>query len=621
MATEPKRKAHVKRIYKIDPETEEIDDSIWIDVLRIDRLNVAYRGLDSGKTEMATNFRFKWNDDPRDGFGDNQNENGNKTRKTKKLEIENPDDEDQTIDLWIVRKAKITTRGALQPGEDLGGTYQTVNWAFNNTPREGDEDVPDALPSKRKFRSVKVVNNDLNDLDMERDGPNRGIIDWKTYLEALQSGEIDDSQWLDVEFRLTLELNMGRMLDRCGPGRSQYILTNNVAIEELENSEGEKLFELSDPDADPPPLRLDPLQFIVNVSWKTEGFLAVGPLSSTKAHIQKSTDGIEWTDVPAPSATNPINFWAAYGDGVWIVTSVSNSSVGTIWRSKDLKTWSSVASISGAGGIMTVAWGKPKNAPLNADGSKPKKGVFVVVAQSGERRTSKDAGLTWESAQMNAEDTPVTFNQVSFAGGMFFIGVTGTQFFIGEGSPSGDPKGYFYSSLDGKSWSKSAPILDSFERFVDLSGVSGKVGAYYVLYREKKNDAGEFTFKKYLAVGKYEAAVDTTSGLAFRDTICFATSSDGKSWSDGPSFPNEYVGFANYRGCVGQDMFVIPANKWTPTIHGGGISGGDAWWSVAPEVGLGAPLTEFLGLGVYHQDHLLRFFMVDHRKVKAPSQM
>jgi hypothetical protein len=527
-----KRKAHVKRIYISDPvDTGEVfnpnagptsgdpsgtptDTSTWIDVLRIENMFITYKALDTGKI-TSTRYDFTWNDDPQnpaDGVdADAQQENGNPARKMKQVLVHNPQDYDPQnpndgtlTPLWCINKTPVKVRGGGQPGLDSGVTNQRVNWQFNNINPADTMDDPSKIPSKRDVSTVRVTNNDLtgadgNQLKMADDDNKAILVSWDTYLEALQNGDTDDSQFVDVEFADAFSIVFGADLANGIKGQTiKYKMTNNKDIEEAtSNIDGTLLFEktddatAADPSANlPPPVRTDPLQLIVNVSWQDPkdfvlcGTKYTGGTPSTSAKfLMYSKDGKDWTEVttlPPPltfdSSENlgPVIQTLVYGGGTWLMWTFNpDTAMSQVWRSMDLfKTWdklnpitpSILPPVAGLGTGSGVCWGKPKK---KIDNEPAPHGIFM----SGDLSNilySTDLGDTWKSTSslgIPPDDGEYANGVVSidFIEGVFYLIVE--KIFIVARSPAfivKPGKLILYISEDGKKWDGGTEILNEY---------------------------------------------------------------------------------------------------------------------------------------------------------------
>ena len=285
---EDKRKAHVKRVHKMEanpdfPNSEKrMFMDVWVDMLRIDTLPVKFQteaGPDmKGLEGQIVKYVFRWNDDIKNPEPDivvdenkaeiKQYENTNPKRKTKKLLIKDPSVEappkgkpqqnvdDNSVSLWIVQQVTVD-----EPrGKPFAHAGQKVKYRFNN--RMPDD--PDGPASEiRKTTPVKVVNNDLNGLRM-MDDEEPLIISWSDYLTALNAGKIDedDKLFLTVEVvdkftaRFQAEAKTGQ------EGQLRKVILKNKKVEEL-FKEGDR--NAVDAYGNPAVIRLDPLQVIVNV--------------------------------------------------------------------------------------------------------------------------------------------------------------------------------------------------------------------------------------------------------------------------------------------------------------------------------------------------------------------
>jgi hypothetical protein len=424
-----KRKAHVKRIFisdPVDPETGQpttgstdppgtpTDTSIWVDVLRIDGLFVWYKALDTGKT-TATRYVFNWDDDPdkHKNPGDAQQEKANPARKSKQLMIHDPDDYDPQdlkagtiIPLWLIEKTPIEARGGGQPGVEKGAT-QRVNWVFNNLNPLDPNKTPDKPPAKRKVTAVTVANNSLtgtdgNDLEMttkDSQGNTVGkVVDWDTYFEALKAGTTDDSQKVDVELLSEFSIAFGPDLTAGIKGQTiKYALTNNKDIKEATlNSDGSLLFKKVEDTTDtskPPPLRLDPLQMIVNVSWLAQDFVIRGSQGTNTDHLTNyiicSKNGKDWYK----PEIQKLEGFLAYANGVWMLVQSDSS----VQISKDkFKTWKSMqASGLAEFPVSFLAGGLPKKPAGSNDKPKVRFVVFGGDRQSIKWASTDDLGDTW----------------------------------------------------------------------------------------------------------------------------------------------------------------------------------------------------------------------------------
>jgi hypothetical protein len=249
----PQRKAHVKRVYNTDNQGN-VDQSTWIDVMRIDTLPINLAVSDTGETQL-TNYKFAWMDDPstNNGAGDAQGENANQKRMTEQLAVKNSSGS-QLCNLWIVDKMTIATQGAKD-----GTQGRNVNYSFDNKPLDNQESS-----QTRQTTVINVISNDLAGLDMSH-----GPVNWDTYQQALQNGNGGagsisySTQGLNVEVVDKFKVLFGAQ-DTGEVGQAiSWNLKGNQAIEQLfalgnqnaTNSDGSSAV-----------IRTDPFQVIVNFS-------------------------------------------------------------------------------------------------------------------------------------------------------------------------------------------------------------------------------------------------------------------------------------------------------------------------------------------------------------------
>jgi len=377
--------SHVKRIYISDPEGDGSPTSqdVWIDVLRLDNVHVHYSGMKEGDL-TNTKYVFHWYDNK---GGDKQHENSNKNRGTRKILIKNPDDPNTKIPLWIVRVTGIRSKGGGQPGI-LKGQTQTLFWRFNNTnPYTGEGGSSKA--ANRDVKNVTVVNNDLGGLDMS-DGK---LVPWYKYLAALKKGTKDESQKLYVEIPHRFGIKFS--VDVEGSIKRQIV---NYKFTHYKK-EVENLFKGADASqfskvGDVPPVRLDPLQIIVNVSWLVTDFLIFGRQgsgSSATPFLICSSNGKDWYKPEIQKSPGGI---LAYGGGMWM----NFGGKGNVAISKDrMKTWTSMggAGIDHSFLANWLVYGVPEDP--GPDGKR--KGRFVAFGSTGRDNitwiSTNDNGNTW----------------------------------------------------------------------------------------------------------------------------------------------------------------------------------------------------------------------------------
>lgn len=266
----------MKRIYAKDANDDDILD-ISVDVARIDEALVNNGPETKASSEYAA-LSWPFGDADKQGsklhvqWEDTHKENNNPTRKTEKRIIRNPQDPSSgetdgspAVKLDIIVKTHFQTK-VRQQNETLGHI-----WNFNNNPK--DPNSPDndggAPNTARKVKAIRVVNNDLDGLDMTNP------VKWDDYLTALKKGKQDTSQYVDAE-----------VMQKFTVAQRNGSQTQNAAVT-LNNDDVIKQFDASPSDAYL--VRLDPFQIIVNVQWG--GLVVVVDLDGTAF---SSTDGKKW---------------------------------------------------------------------------------------------------------------------------------------------------------------------------------------------------------------------------------------------------------------------------------------------------------------------------------------
>jgi hypothetical protein len=267
----PQRVMHVKRVHQLvrndDDTADVINGDIWLDVLRIDRLPVTFQGASDGKAGQIVNYKLIWNDDlfnPAQNVdasnADIQFENANARRKTEQIEIRDPaaktGDNLSSVYLWIVDKIKVAVQG-----KNDGTQGQNVLLTFNNLPFDRSK----GNPSNRTTSVIKIVNNDLDGLKMTNSDGYPIIMDWDTYLQALQNGNVDptDGLFLTVEYTDKFTVQFGADADTGAEG--QNIVFNLAGNRNIENLFFQGSIDATDVNGETAVIRLDPFQAIVNV--------------------------------------------------------------------------------------------------------------------------------------------------------------------------------------------------------------------------------------------------------------------------------------------------------------------------------------------------------------------
>jgi hypothetical protein len=274
-------KAHVKRIFKTatNPDTGEVGivTDYFVDVRRTDEMTVNFQSTLEGKQGQMIRYKFIWNDNPNDHLkgvddsnADIQYENANAKRKTRKRRIKDPDvpsDKDNELSindndilLWMVERLKIQ----LPRGDIFEG--QVAQFVFNDNLLDSSEGDPS---QSRVTAFMKIVNNDLNNkLKMaDDDGKNPVMVDWATYKQALQNGNIDKTDPFFIVVEMTDKFSIRFQPDQTvsHPGllgqRIVFVLNvNKIDVESLFEQ-----LRRDDIDVNQQIVRVDPFQDIVNV--------------------------------------------------------------------------------------------------------------------------------------------------------------------------------------------------------------------------------------------------------------------------------------------------------------------------------------------------------------------
>jgi hypothetical protein len=267
------RKAHVYRIYATDDQGNVTDDGVYLDVMRIDKIDFleGLGNFDSGPA-LRRAYGINWGDDTPGSWSTN--------RKYRKLEVDEPSASGGNggssggsgtfVNIPMIEKMSFDFRGATGKAGLEGHTGQLVLWAFKNEPDS-------VSPSARKETALRITNNDLAhainfpQATVGSPNPPTGVgkgVAWADYAQALHDGTIDDSQYVDV--LVTDSFNI-----RFPPPTFQGVMIRYGMIQKQagDGTPGvEDVFKQSPNGAGPHTYRIDPFQCIVNVSW---GGLAV----------------------------------------------------------------------------------------------------------------------------------------------------------------------------------------------------------------------------------------------------------------------------------------------------------------------------------------------------------
>lgn len=283
------RKAHVKRI--TGKHGDNPDTSIWADLYRIDEYEgpsnpAGSKGEDNTGGSQDTVFILKWQDDPNN---DPDPDNGNPARKTETVKIMNPKDHTQVIEVQA-----ITRMNSVSSGFGVVGMYKNSN-------QDGDD-------TGRKFQKKRVPSVDVNSSD------SRLYMDIEDYYKIYQDQTPNKDVYVDMQFPDQYNTTAQQGFDYEG------------AVYVSRNKDLEGLFDDSPSDvADTDAVRLDPSQFVINISWGgghfhhgvltyTIGvFVFIDPLTEAAVlgtfgtEVEVSTDGSPTDLVPATTIPTTIS--------------------------------------------------------------------------------------------------------------------------------------------------------------------------------------------------------------------------------------------------------------------------------------------------------------------------
>ena len=244
------RVTHVRRFYGRD------DIDIWVDVRRVDEY-VTSSG--QGRDFQGIVHRLYWYD---------EDLNDNPKRNMTIVEIRNPQDETQVVEVPVIDQMFTVQRGLPRT------QYQELSRKFMNA--EGD--------TLRQSTPYRVTN--------------RGVVEQPDangfFSSYTLTDEEDDGQYLDVEVVESFTTTRGQ-----GP---DYQLTRHYMKHDLED----ELFARSPADGNP--LRLDPFQSIVNVQWGTGDNCAVAAMlvdDEKVLALSVSRDMENWQEVRLAVTSDP----------------------------------------------------------------------------------------------------------------------------------------------------------------------------------------------------------------------------------------------------------------------------------------------------------------------------
>jgi hypothetical protein len=282
------RKAHVYRVYQTDDKDNITDPDTWVDVLRIDRCVFSEpRGSPDGENYINRTYVILWGDNT---VAMGPSPPAPQRRVYEPLTITEPagqglDPTDPSLAQVVIPLIKHTWFDFR--GSEQGFAAQAVQWVFRNFVEK------DGGTSGRKMTPLRVTNNDLNGKDQDffpdvnvgdpaSQTPPEKQTSWDDYVTALQAGNIDDSQYLDVLATDRFNIRFPPApLDAVAGGagtlfgqKITYVLVNlqqgngPVGVEDLFKAPPSGSGDATPTNTPGGLWRTDPFQAIVNVSWR-----------------------------------------------------------------------------------------------------------------------------------------------------------------------------------------------------------------------------------------------------------------------------------------------------------------------------------------------------------------
>lgn len=259
---EKKRISHVRRVYKKDADGK-IDKDVWVDIEVADELSVTGAGDMPGRlnsvvppgtkqvVKQGVRYKFEYAvDDDLSGKRSTENKRVHREDDETGLPIE-----DQYIDVDIIADI------------DLDGILDRLFWGtqfkFDNSPE-----------NESRWGNVRrVVHCDIDDGFLDDDGGSRGPQpprDPEDYLAAVRaSNSTDKEQWVDIEIPKVVRTK--RNAGFAYQGTKFIFEPDSLLLQSLPNDDGKLTNKTTENAAGnggiDPPYRLDPLEWIINVSW------------------------------------------------------------------------------------------------------------------------------------------------------------------------------------------------------------------------------------------------------------------------------------------------------------------------------------------------------------------
>jgi hypothetical protein len=228
MVEETTRKQHVWR------QQNEDDDEVWIDLLRVDKL-VTTKGQQNDWQKVT--YNIKWDDE--------ENPADHPTRTLRVVEVANPEDEEQIIEVHTIAKMRTMKGDQKITHSFLGGEV-----------------------TSQKVQYRRIYHYDADDPEPP--------CDLEDYVR--DEATIDQEQYLDVRV-------IERMLTRGQDGQVTLFNFDNRRLYEFSVPTPEDELDLEKV------VFLDPLQNIVNVQWGGDNMIIAASIASDVQIFTYTGDG------------------------------------------------------------------------------------------------------------------------------------------------------------------------------------------------------------------------------------------------------------------------------------------------------------------------------------------
>jgi hypothetical protein len=513
------RKTHVIRIFGTNRAGERIDD-IWVDVERIDETKSEGAGDTDGQTAFGANTS-------KTGLGRNHQKT---VRKFKWMDDPTADDYNPDGNpSRVIEKIKVCdpeSEDVDDPDEyveiDVIKEVKAVA-SDNNYQRFVEKQLNEEINSSREVEVRKIVHYDTNIDDAAQAAADADpslkayVVSSEEYIKDESSK--DEDQYVEHEI-ITKIFSRGNSPLRSGDDAQKRVmkLKNQYLIDESETPSGTVIGATGIN----PPYRLDPYQNIVNVNFAT---LKQTWLLSTSMKIVDGGD-------------------TAHGDPPWTTTTGQDGSYGNYMQGASGSGFTVITKGGIAYGKITLASGV-------------KRGVFMWADLEG---WNSDGGSSGEVKMGIVQNGIIQWSTVytappSTLGGSYVAAVSyaNEKFFVTYRIWSSESMSTFVAvTSNGTSWTTAATCN----------------GGNNVVYLEDE--------ELYAMAGKEFFDGGDPEGTEFVDTLTWAISTNGTSWSTGKSSSaTSGPGGAIYLGptniAAGNGVFVTASStKHTFTNTAGG---------------------------------------------------